>query len=313
VTLKVLLIGLGSIGQRHTGLLQKNFSHQLFALRSGRGSALDIPGVTMLHSWAEVDAVAPEAAFIMNPTALHVAAALECAVRGMHLFIEKPIDCSDQGLDRLIDIVQRRRLTAYVAYPLRFHPVILKLKELCAGRNILHARAVCASYLPDWRPGRDAHTVYSARRADGGGALLDLSHELDYAGYLFGELRSLDGRAGRVSSVTVDAEDYADLLCVYERAAVSIHLNMFSRQTRRSIDIDLDNGGISADLVAGGIRVCIDGKTESLEIPFDRDAMMQAQLEHFFRALDGGALTNDLVTAAALFRKLIAFRERILS
>ncbi|MBF0386260.1 MAG: Gfo/Idh/MocA family oxidoreductase [Candidatus Omnitrophica bacterium] len=310
--LRVLIIGLGSIGQRHACLLQGNFGHQLFALRSGKGDIIDLPGVTMLDSWEGVDAVSPQVALVTNPTGFHLSTAVRCAVRGMHLFIEKPIDCTDRGLDDLLKVVRDKHLVAYVAYPLRFHPLILLLRKLLEGRKVLHAQVVCSSYLPDWRPGRDSHTLYSAKRVEGGGVLLDLSHELDYAEYLFGSLNLLKGRMGRVSDVTIDAEDYADLVCEYERAAVNIHLNYFSRQAKRDIGIDLKNGHIQADLLSGNIRQVIDGKVEEYMVSFGRDDMFLEQLRHFFGAINGAPLINDLASAARLFRKLLAFREEIL-
>jgi len=307
--MKILFTGLGSIGKRHARLLLENFDHQIFALRSGKSPDSGITGVTELRSWEEVDAVRPDLAFITNPTFLHIRTAIDCAMRGMHLFMEKPIDCTDNGLEQLLKLVRQRSLTAYIAYPLRFHPVIKALKAKIADVSILHARVVYTSFLPDWRPGRDPRTSYSAKREQGGGVLLDLSHEMDYCEHLFGPLRSVDGRAGRISNVTVDAEDYADLLCEYERALVNVHLDTFSRSSQRFIEVEIQDRHIHADLLHNRIRCVEAGQEKTTEFACDRDDVMLAQLKYFFENINNPELNNDIASASKLFLKLLEFRK----
>ena len=112
--MKILFCGLGSIGQRHLRLAQARFAGQtaeFVALRSGQGTGDAPAGVRSLRDWDEVGRERPVVAFICNPTSLHVETALECARRGMHLFIEKPIASSTQGLAELQKIVSERELT----------------------------------------------------------------------------------------------------------------------------------------------------------------------------------------------------------
>ena len=149
--MKILICGLGSIGKRHARILQKMGGHEIFALRTYQGQEKNDLGIKELKSWEEVDRYAFDIALITNPTCLHVTTALECARRRMHLFIEKPIGASLENLDPLLNLVEEKSLTAYVAYPLRFHPVIETLKKRIEGQKILHARATCASFLPEWR------------------------------------------------------------------------------------------------------------------------------------------------------------------
>ena len=223
--MKVLLVGMGSIGKRHARILLDRLGHELFAFRSSE-SRLNIPGIVEVCSWQEVDGSKPEVAFITNPTMLHIQTALNCAERGMHLFIEKPLSHSLDGIDELKAISDRRALTCYVAYCLRFHPVIVKVKELIHGRRIYHVRAVSSSFLPHWRPA--STDSYSRHREKGGGVVLDLSHEFDYSKYLFGDITSISGSCGKVSNVTVDVEDYADVIFKAGGVPVNLHINFLS-------------------------------------------------------------------------------------
>ena len=51
----------------------------------------------------------PEAAFICNPTSLHIPAAIQAARAGCHLFIEKPLSHNLEQVDELISLVESRK------------------------------------------------------------------------------------------------------------------------------------------------------------------------------------------------------------
>src|SRR5262249_40401662 len=162
-------------------------------------------------------------------TSLHVETALQCARRGMQLFLEKPIGHSFEGLDELRTLVRERRLTAFVAYPLRFHPAVEAFRARVAeAARPGHVRCTVSSYLPRWRPGTDHRESYSARRELGGGVVLDLSHEFDLVEHVFGAISQPVGVAGRLSDVTVDAEDFADAHFRAGPHTVNLHMNFFS-------------------------------------------------------------------------------------
>ncbi len=311
--MKILFCGLGSIGERQARLLKEHFpEHDIFALRSYQGQAkkkntLNIPE---LNSWEEVDRHEFQVAFITNPTHLHITTALECAKRKMHLFLEKPIDVEATRLPELLEAVSRNQLTTYVAYPLRFHPLIQKLKKALDGEKILHARAVCASYLPDWRPQQNHLESYSAHRSQGGGVILDISHEMDLATHLFGDIQSLSGTFGKKSQVTVDAEDYADLILTHETHATNVHLNYFSRHPERYMAVDTEESFFQADLLNATWTQVRRGEDPVVEkIDVERDDLYREQLTYFFENLTNPCMQNNLPEAAQLFEKLIHFRQ----
>lgn len=244
--LRILLIGLGSIGKRHARLIQQHFSHEVVALRTFRGQEPNDLGIPELHSWAEVENQPFDVAFVTNPTNQHIETAQRCAESGLHLFIEKPIDRSLDGLERLVATTRARRLSAYVAYPLRHHPLMNALKKRLENQAVLHASMVCASYLPQWRPQHDYRKSHSCFQAQGGGVLLEMSHELDMAEYLFGPVLNIEGRLSRTSNLTVDSDDCADLILRHDHGITNIHLNLFSQQRRRSVEVDTANGFLCA-------------------------------------------------------------------
>lgn len=305
----IVFFGLGSIGQRHARVLQSMGVSSLVAFRSSRSAPPNPVGLPEVFSWDELLSQRPQVAVISNPTDHHIDTALACAQRGLALFIEKPIGDSVRGLGPLLEIVETKRLATYVAYCLRFHPVVRALREALHDVEPLHVRMSCSSYLPTWRADWDQHADYRTTRARGGGVVFELSHELDLIEDLFGPVASLRGQWGRVAKVTVDAEDYADLL-VTARCPVNLHLNFMSRATERRIHVDTADGYFVADLVAGSLQYGGGADSWSKSIPSDRDEMYRAQWRYFLDHVGAPRMMNDLPSAIPLFEKLVAFREQ---
>jgi predicted dehydrogenase len=241
-----------------------------------------------LHDWATVDKIKPDVAFITNPTNLHIETATECAERGMHLFIEKPLDCKiDYGLHHLLNVVNVNKITAYVAYPLRFHPIVKKLKE----ENHSSLTFVCDTNLAKWRD----YKTYSAYKAQGGGALLELSHEIDLARYLLGPIEKITGKVGREENDLTDAETVATLTTHHANGKRgNIILDLLSHREQRFI---VTGRGKRFDLneYASVVKGC--------------DGIFQEQLKYFFDNLNHPGLMNNIVDASETFRKIIEFRE----
>ena len=133
--MKILFFGLGSIGKKHASILKNNFDFELHAFRTGNGQETNDLDIHEFNKLDEAFSIKPDVAFITNPTSLHVSTALECAKRNIALFIEKLISHSLENLKELEKEIKKRNLFVYVAYNLRFHPVITHLKELISQKQ----------------------------------------------------------------------------------------------------------------------------------------------------------------------------------
>lgn len=308
--MKIIFFGLGSIGQRYARILIENYQHDLYAFRSGINDAPNQLGIKELRSWEKVDKLKPDVAFITNPPSLHIETALKCAEISCKLFIEKPIGSNLENLDKLIRFVKEKNLVTYVSYNLRFHPVIKKLKEYMVKQKPLHVRVVCSSYLPNWRPNTDYLNSYSANASMGGGAILDLSHELDYVDYLFGGIKEIMGNFSKVSDITVDAEDYADMLVVGGNIPINIHIDFLSQLKQRYIQIDFNGLTVLGDLIKSEIK---EYKGEimksSLKLKYQPGQEYNEQINYFFDNIDNPKMMNNLLEAVGMFKKIVSFKN----
>jgi predicted dehydrogenase len=306
--MKIILFGLGSIGLRQATIL-RSLDHDLVAFRSAPGHPNRL-GLPEIFTWEEARAMDADTAFITNPTHLHVATAIACAKMGLDIFIEKPLSDSLEGLDELERVCKSNEVTCYIAYGLRFHPVIKSLKAMVGTRKVNHVRIACSSYLPTWRQDQDWKKSYSRSKARGGGVILDLSHEFDYVEYLFGRIESAKSLVGRGSEITIDAEDYADVLIETEKGIpINLHLDFISRFNERRIVVDCEDESIEGDLIANrmtrtnGDLVSVDQFTES------RDDYLREQIEYFLDHLGDKDIMNGLREARGLLERILVIRN----
>ena len=259
---RVLVVGCGSIGMRHLTNLRALGVEEIIACDAQPARLADVKKrfkVETVEAVRQAWAHAPQAALITAPTSLHVPLALEAAERGCHLFIEKPLsDRFDEALERLLAVVQERKLVTLVGCNLRFHPTLRAVKRLCEDEvvgRILSARVEFGQYLPDWHPQDDYRTGYSARRALGGGIILDAIHELDYIRWLLGDVVVVASVAGTLSRLDIDTEDVAAILLRFASGAIGeVHLDYVQRAYSRTCQLIGEEGTIRWDYAAGETR-----------------------------------------------------------
>lgn len=312
--LNILFFGLGSIGQRHSRLIKKYYDHKLYAYRSRLGQEKCInDDIKELYTLREAFDLNPDIAFITNPTNLHIKTALKCAEKGIDLFIEKPLSNSMDGVEKLKEVVDKKNLFVYVAFNMRFHPVIQELKKMLPSLNISCVQTIATSYLPKWRPNQDYRYSYSTDEETGGGVLLELSHEFDYNCWLFGNIKKIVGRYGKISNLDIKCEDFGDLLIEYENGIMGyIHLNFSSFNNERLIKIYCENKYIEGNLINNYIRIIDEnGGTILKRFNVDRDETYKKQLEYVFKQYKRGKKhMNNLEEASKILKYLLEFRVR---
>jgi predicted dehydrogenase len=276
--MKLLIVGLGAIGQRHVRNLRmmlgdsvellaarsRGLSHVLsdaMTVEAGEGLC-EKYGITAFARLDDALAEKPDAAFVCNPTSLHIGTALVLAHAGCHFFVEKPLAHAYAGVEELLDIVERQGLVATVGYQFRFHPCLTATQGLLrsgAVGRVVAVRAEVGEYLPGWHSYEDYRGTYGASRDLGGGTLLSQSHEWDYLYWLFGRPHKVFTVGGHLSSLDVDVEDVTSTLMEVVRdgmpVPVYLHQDYVQRPPSRKCEIIGDQGKIEVDLLRHTIRV----------------------------------------------------------
>jgi predicted dehydrogenase len=295
--MRALVVGLGSIGRRHA----RNWA----ALGLGPLSVCRRPGSRQTEplgvearEFVDLDTALdeqPDVVLVTNPTSMHVETACRAVQAGAHVLVEKPIGHSLHSVADLLSQAERNRRQLMVAYNLRFHPGLLRARELVkqgAIGNVVSARAEVGEYLPDWHPWEDYRDGYSARRDLGGGAVLTFSHELDSLCWIFGAPSRVTAMATHASLLEIDTEDVAELILQFTRGPLaSVHVDFARRPPRRSLEIVGENGTLRWEFDEGRVLhytpATRQWRVEETDRRFERNDMYLAELRHFVSCVRG--------------------------
>ena len=248
--MKVLIIGLGSIGKKHVNaLLSLSYKVEIFALRS----TIDNERYENVINIYNKQDIPKDLTFaiISCITSAHESVIYEMIDLNIPLFIEKPVLSNLKNAKLLSDKINRKNIITYIACNLRFLPSIEFIKNLLTSKilTINEVNIYCGSYLPEWRTGKDFRNTYSSKSLEGGGVNLDLIHEIDYCTWLFGFPEKSFCINSNSSSLNIDVNDCARYIFEYPKFTVGITLNYFRRRSKREIEIILEDDTIIVDLI----------------------------------------------------------------
>jgi predicted dehydrogenase len=251
--MNVLIIGLGSIGKKHIKVLRNILNDiNIYALRSSK-VASQYEDIINIGALADLNNIKIDFAIISNPTSLHIEKINELLVLNCPIFIEKPLS-NNLNIGKIKEKVIQSGVMTYVACNLRFLHSLKFIKEkLEKGEKRLNeVNIYCGSYLPDWRPGNFLD-YYSTNVALGGGVHFDLIHELDYTYWMFGEPINVVKTLSKKSTLNINVYDYANYILSYKDFTVSIILNYYRRESKRSFDLIFDDETWEVDLLKNKI------------------------------------------------------------
>jgi len=299
---RLLIVSLGSIGKRHARLARELLPEvEIIVLR--HKSCNDVKNTDYEYCVTTVeDAIKlnPQAAVIANPATHHIDVALPLAEAGIHLLIEKPISNSIDGVNTLIDICKKRSLILMTGYNLRFLKSLQQFRDLLAAKRvgrILSVRAEIGQYLPSWRPDSDYRVTVSAKAELGGGVLLELSHEIDYLRWLFGDVEWVSAILKQQSDLEIDVEDTAHLTIGFESESItkpviaSLNMDFIRHDTTRTCTVICEDGTLRWDAVLGTVEV-FEQKTNEWQTLFTeqkkRDSSYIEEWKHFLKCIVEG-------------------------
>ncbi len=259
--MRSLVLSFGSIGRRHYEIL-KGLSgiSEVHVVSSQKIEGSKIYK-TIREAFSENDY---GYIVIASPTGNHFSDLKEVSeiARNSIVLVEKPLFREFQENSFL------GNQKIFVGYNLRFHPVVVRLKEIMKS-PVLYANFYVGQHLPSWRPDRDYRLGYSSKSEEGGGVLLDLSHEMDLLHYLFGEIRSFSSLITHRSDLEINSEDIAIVQGYTEKNTVfSISMDYISKALIRRIYVHTNSETIIADLVSSTLQITdIHGNAENIFVP----------------------------------------------
>ena len=295
--MNICIMGLGSIGQRHL----KN----IHAVAKARGIevATDVVEPRELdyldeatralvgRRFAEADEIGRyDMMFVANPSQLHRETLEAVKDKAKFFFVEKPVFTRPLPADALAPYADERKF--YVACPIRHTKVYRFLSEFVPQNKVYCARAICSSYLPEWRPGTDYRRTYAAQEGSGG-VKLDLIHEFDYLFTLFGMPSASSLLDGRFSHLELKSADCVSFIARYPDKTLELHLDYYGRVPRREVELYTADDVVVGDFIKTEVRFLKSGRR--IDLAEERNAYCLREIGYFFDfAMNGARNINSI-------------------
>lgn len=323
-TSPILVIGYGSIGQRHyRNLLILGFTNVAVYDVNLRQVPVDVQHVraltpSLLKEYAVV--------LVCNPTHLHVSTARDAIRSGAHVFIEKPLSHSSRGIKKLIaehkEINMKLHQEVMVGCNFRFHPGYQLLTAIIQKKSLgklLTLNIHIGHDLSQSRKGVDYRKTYAVDPEKGGGVIIDSgSHAVDYLLALLGPVTSIQASYGNISELKMKAEDYANVILSFSGVIVTLILDYFSKPKQHRVEAGFEKGTLVWDFPNDTFewfnaktgkherQVFYKGMTKDEA----RNDMYLRELKYFIALINGkSASVSSLSNAAEVTNILLAIKK----
>lgn len=316
---KILIIGFGSIGQRHFSNLKKlgyhnisiydpfikTLKHPPASSRPSRRAGRAGKNIKTIDQLIPASLKRQDVAFICSPPNSHIRQALLAARAGCHLLIEKPLSHSLSGIDQLNKICLQQKLSVMIGHNTRFHPCVKFIKNYLVKKSLGKIYAIhheYGFYLPYWRPATDYAKNYAARRATGGGIILDDIHEFDLLFWLndFAPVKQLSFIYGKLSNLKIETEDAAIAVFKFSnRVLGSVRCDYLQQSRAKNCKIVGEYGNLSWDFNHNIVWLETRHKTKKLfEVKdYNNNQMYLEEVKYFMNAIKSKIVLNDLKQA----------------
>lgn len=291
---KILVIGCGSIGQRHIRALLSNGEKNIAAYRTKKGQIKNLPKdinnfVKQFCKEDEAFNWKPTHVIISNPTSLHFIFLKKSIIRKLNILVEKPL--ANNFLDIMnseIPISELIKINGIVGYNLRFHTLIKKVRNIITSYqygNAIKANLSVGHYLPFWHPYEDYRKSYAAIKSLGGGTLRNLSHEIDLVQYFFGNVEKLFAKVKKLSNLEIDVDDTVNIIMESEYCkCISVQMNCLYPLPIRKGEIFFERGLLEYNYFTGKIFFTDYDKKQKNQIFSTRESYERQyiiQMKHF--------------------------------
>jgi len=298
---KVLVIGFGSIGERHvrcflkTGRCSVSICEVSPELRLRAKTDYDIE-----NTYADLDSAMSEhydCAVIATPAHWHIPMAIRLAEAGVHLLIEKPLSVSHEGIRELKAVVIKNRLVVTVGYTLRCNPALESMRAKLQAGNFGRPLQIVGTIGQRFAMYRPSYAeTYFAKRESGGGAIQDaITHLVNAGEWLVGPISRLMVDAAHQALPGVSVEDTVHVIARHGLRGEVLGLyglNLHQVQDESTITVVSEGGTCRADLILDRWSSMTDpgGEWVHHPCPFEnRDQLYVYQAATFLDAVTGSA------------------------
>ncbi len=291
--MKFLIIGCGSIGQRHLKNLRNLGFIDIQVFDSDKKLMEKICKKFKINNLNSLNIKNVNCTLICTPPSSHIKFAKKALESGSHVFIEKPLSDSLKGIKILKKIADKKKLNVFVGYSFRFDKGLEMVKKLLSSNaigKIISYDAYEGWHLSNWRPGQKYQNSYTTKRSMGGGMILDGSHELNYLQWLGGKIISVYCMHSKIPKISKNVEGIAEILVKFNSKAIGrIHLDFVNPKYNRHCEILGDEGRIMWSFKNKEIEIqkTHNKKIKKIKYGSNTNQMYVDEIKHVIRCING--------------------------
>ncbi|MBO5668533.1 MAG: Gfo/Idh/MocA family oxidoreductase [Lentisphaeria bacterium] len=334
-TLKIAVVGCGSIGLRHLYNLTRiseysrggnpcqelpenirkhpflPLSLEIAALDPGAAAPSDVAAISrdikFFVRWEDLKNFHPEIVIVATPNHLHKQNTLDALAMGAHVLCEKPIACSVADAGEMVEAAGKANRVLAVGQTERFREATAAMIRMARNGelgNLIGGRAMVGTY----------NTLLCAkdkkhRMENFGTIVIDYIHELDLLHAVFGPAVAAKGFFNNLSRKELQAlPTLAAAVVQYQnKEVVSLHFDYVQHPQRRILELFGDKKTVVYDFQCDSLEVWDAGQDKPQVLSWNNDRNDQFVREHLdmFSAVmcgtgpqvDGKAAAEVLATA----------------
>jgi len=300
--MKILIVGLGSMGKRRIRNLLKHGNKNLigFDTREDRRNQVKRKyGVKTFCDFKEALKNKPEAMIISTPPDSHTKYANIAIDNNIHFFTE--VNLSSKEIIHLLKKLGRKSIVAAPSCTMRYHPIVKKLKELIDKKTIgriLNVQHHFGHYLPEWHPWEDYRDFYVSKKETGAAREI-VPFELIWLTYLFSEIKSVYGRINKVSKLETNIDDIYEILLEFKnKILATMTVDVISIPSFKETKILGEKGAILCNFNDGIIKINKGKSTKTIKLKMGKiargykgntgaESLYEEEIEAFLDAIMG--------------------------
>ena len=298
--LNIVICGFGTIGQRHFNNLKRLAPKSKIYIVSKRK---DIVASNVVRSFSVLQKFGPfDAIMVCNETYKHKKSILQAInLQPRAIFVEKLIALNTSEAMEIKKALKGKRIHFFVGYSRQFWKPYITIKNIIKKKQlgkIYYMRVSCGQNLTDWRK-RDYRKTYSAKSKTGGGAVLDIIHEINFPAWaLLEKIRYKASITGKVSALKVEAEDIAEsVFQTNSKTVVSIHQDCIRVPGKWSCDIIASKASLHWNSFSEKIIISDGKKSSRIFVSDTWNNMFVREMSYFLKLLEKKNTFSNILEA----------------
>ena len=300
--MKVIVIGLGSMGRRRIRLLQEKANIIIFGIDSNVERAKQVSElheITCYSSISEVvEAQHPDCAFVCTSPLSHANIINECLKKKMHVFTE--INLVDDRYDENMKLAAENNVALFLSSTFLYNEQISTIiKKVQGKQNVLNYTYHVGQYLPDWHPWESFKDYFIGdKRTNGCREIMAI--DFPWLVSAFGNIKNVQCLKSKNTSLNIDYNDNYLIMVEHTTGAKGIFaVDVVSRKAIRHFecfgeDLHLTWNGTSDSLYEYDIEGKQDVQLKPTEVAehiegyaqFISENPYRREIEAFFSQVD---------------------------